>query len=72
LHPKFDNQGVNKISNLTIEDWVMWLADVQVQLVSNLEEVQKRYKENDDEHQKEQPSFKVGTLPHIYHSKKNL
>jgi hypothetical protein len=50
----------------------MCLADVQAQLVSNLEEVQKRYKENDDEHKKEQPNFRVGTLPHIYHSKKNL
>jgi len=50
----------------------MWLVDIQAQLVSNLEEVQKRYKENDYEHQKEQPSFRVGTLPHIYHSKKNL
>jgi hypothetical protein len=28
LHPKFDNQGVNKILNLAVEDWVMWLADV--------------------------------------------
>jgi len=50
LHPKFDNQGVSKILNLIVEDWVMWLADVQAQLVSNLEEVQKINKENDDEH----------------------
>ncbi len=38
----------------------MWLVDVQTQLVSNLEEAQRRYKENVDEHWKEQPSFKVG------------
>jgi hypothetical protein len=41
---------VNKILNLIVEDWVMWLVEVQAQLVSNLEEVQKINKENDDEH----------------------
>jgi hypothetical protein len=30
----------------------MWLADVQAQLLSNLEEAQRRYKENVDEQQK--------------------
>jgi hypothetical protein len=43
---------VNKILNLTIENWVMWLTNVQTQLVSNLEEMQKRYKDNDDAHKK--------------------
>jgi hypothetical protein len=38
----------------------MWLVEVQTQLVFNLEKTQKQYKENVDEHQKEQPSFKVG------------
>jgi hypothetical protein len=38
----------------------MWLTDVQTQLVSNLEKTQRRYKENVDEHWKEQPNFKVG------------
>jgi hypothetical protein len=37
----------------------MWLANVWAQLVSNLEEMQRRYKENVDEHKKEQPNFKV-------------
>jgi hypothetical protein len=41
---------VNKILNLIVEDWVMWLVEVQAQLVSNLEEVKKINKENDDEH----------------------
>jgi len=41
---------VNKILNLIVEDWVMWVVDVQAQLVSNLEEMQKINKENDDEH----------------------
>jgi len=38
----------------------MWLVDVRVQLVCNLEEVHRRYKENAYECQKEQLSFKVG------------
>jgi hypothetical protein len=37
----------------------MWLANIQTQLVSNLEEAQRRYKENVIEYCKEQPSFKV-------------
>jgi hypothetical protein len=37
----------------------MWLTVVQTQLVFNLEETQRWYKENVDEHWKEQPSFKV-------------
>jgi hypothetical protein len=28
LHPKFDNQGVNKFMNLVAEDRAMWLANV--------------------------------------------
>jgi hypothetical protein len=43
-----------------VEDRTMWLTNVRVQLVSNLEEMQRWYKENFDEHRKEQPSFKVG------------
>jgi len=59
LHPKFDIQGVNKIMNSTTKDWVMCLANVWAQFVSNLEEIKRWYKENVDEHQKEQPSFQV-------------
>ncbi len=59
LHPKFDIQGVHKVMNPVAKDQAMWLVDVRVQLVYNLQEAQKRYKENVDEHQKEQPSFKV-------------
>jgi hypothetical protein len=59
LYPKFDIQGVDKITNLTTKDWAMWLANVRVQLVSNIEESQKRYKDNANEHWKEQPNFKV-------------
>jgi hypothetical protein len=36
----------------------MWLANVQVQFASNFKEAQKQYKENVDEHRKEQPNFK--------------
>ncbi len=50
LHPKFDIQGVHKIVNPTVEDWTMWLADVQIQLVFNLKEAQREYKENVYEH----------------------
>jgi hypothetical protein len=50
---------VNKIVNPIIEDQAMWLTSVQAQLVSNLEEMQRQYKENVDEHWKEQPNFKV-------------
>jgi hypothetical protein len=38
----------------------MWLADVQVQLVSNFKVAQKQYKENVNEHKKKQPNFKIG------------
>jgi gluconate kinase len=41
LHPKFDIQGVHKVVNLTIEDQTMWLTDVRVQFVSNLEKTQR-------------------------------
>jgi hypothetical protein len=37
----------------------MWLTDVRAQLLFNLEETQRRYKENANEHCKEQPNFKV-------------
>jgi gluconate kinase len=50
LHPKFDIQGVHKIMNPIIEDRTMWLTNVWTQLVSNLKETQRRYKENVDEH----------------------
>jgi hypothetical protein len=60
LHPKFDIQRVNEIVNPTFEDWVMWLVNIWTQLVSSLEEAQRWYKENVNDHYKEQPSFKVG------------
>ncbi len=60
LHPKFDIQSVNKIVNLVVKDQAMWLTNVRAQLVSNLEEMPRQYKENVDEHWKEQPNFKVG------------
>ncbi len=53
LHPKFDIQGVHKVVNPKVEDWTMWLMDVRTQLVSNLKEMQRQYKENVDEHWKE-------------------
>jgi hypothetical protein len=45
--------------NLEVEDRTMWLVDVRVKFVSNLEKTQKWYKENVDDHRKEQPNFKV-------------
>jgi hypothetical protein len=45
--------------NLIVEDGAMWLANVQTQLVFNLEKTQGQDKENVDEHQKEQLGFKV-------------
>jgi gluconate kinase len=60
LHPKFDIQVMNKIMSLVIEDWAMWLANVQAQLIYNIEESQRWYKENVNEHRKEQPNFQVG------------
>jgi len=41
LHPTFDIQGVHKVMNPTIMNWATWLADVQTQFVSNLEEAQR-------------------------------
>jgi hypothetical protein len=38
IAPRFDIQGVNKIVNLVAKDWIMWLANIQAQLVSNFEE----------------------------------
>jgi hypothetical protein len=38
LHPKFDIQGVHKVVNPIAEDRTMWLMNVRIQLVSNLEE----------------------------------
>ncbi len=55
LHHKFDIQGVHKV-----EDWTMWLVDVWVQFISNLEETQRRHKENAYKHQNEQLNFKFG------------
>jgi len=46
--------------NATFEDRAMWSANVRVQLISNLEKIERQYKDNVDEHRKEQPSFKVG------------
>jgi hypothetical protein len=45
--------------NPATEDQIVWLADIQTQLVSKLEEVQRRYKENVDEHYKDQSNFKI-------------
>jgi hypothetical protein len=59
LHSKFGIQSVNKVMNPTTEDWTMWLVDVWAQFISNLEKTQKWFKENVDEHQKEQPNLKV-------------
>jgi hypothetical protein len=53
--PQVDIQGVHKV-----EDWTMWLVDVWVQFISNLEKTQRWHKENDYKHRKEQLSFKVG------------
>jgi len=52
LHPKLDIQGVHKIMNPTTEDWATWLMNVWTQLIFNLEEAQRWYKENVDEHWK--------------------
>jgi len=41
LHPKFGIQGEHKIMNLTTTDRAMWLADVQIQLVSNFKVAQR-------------------------------
>jgi exosome complex RNA-binding protein Rrp4 len=46
--------------NLVAEDRAMWLVDIRAQLVSNLENVQRQYKENANKHHKDQPNFKVG------------
>ncbi len=50
---------MHKIVNPTIEDQAMWLVDVQIQFVFNLKKTQRQYKENVNEHRKEQPDFKV-------------
>jgi hypothetical protein len=42
-----------------IEDLVVWLVNIRAQLVSSFKEAQRWYKENANEHHKEQPSFKV-------------
>jgi hypothetical protein len=36
--------------NLAIKDGAMWLIDVRAQFVFNLEEMERSYKENVDEH----------------------
>ncbi len=53
LHPNFDIQGVHKVMNPTTQDQAMWLVNVRAQLVSNLENTQRQYKENVNEHRKE-------------------
>jgi hypothetical protein len=58
LHLKFDIQSVHRVMNPIIEDQAMWLMDVRPQLISNLEEIQRRYKENINEHRREQTNFK--------------
>jgi hypothetical protein len=45
--------------NPIAEDRVAWLADFRAQLVSNLEETQRQYKENANKHRKYQFNFKV-------------
>jgi hypothetical protein len=60
LHSKFDIQGVNDVVNLIAKDWIMWLINIWIQLVSNFEEAWRRYKENVDKH-KDQLNFKVGS-----------
>ncbi len=59
MHPNFDIQRVNKFMNLEARDRTMWLVDVWAKFVSNFEKMQKWYKENVDDHRKEQPNFKV-------------
>jgi hypothetical protein len=59
LYLRFDIQGVNNVVNPIVENWVAWLTNIQTQLVSNLEEIRRRYKENVDAHCKDQPNFKV-------------
>jgi hypothetical protein len=39
--------------NPTIEDQVVWLTNIQAQLVSNFEKVQRWYKENVNKHRKD-------------------
>ncbi len=53
LYPKFDIQGINNVVNPTIEDQAMWLLNIWTQLVSNLEEAQRQYRENVNEHYKD-------------------
>ncbi len=53
LHPKFDIQVMHKVMNPTTKDQAMWLVNVQTQLVFNIKETQKWYKEIVDEHKKE-------------------
>jgi hypothetical protein len=42
LHPKFYIQGVNNVVNPIVEDRIVWLADIRAQLVSNLEEAERK------------------------------
>jgi hypothetical protein len=41
LHPKFNIQGVHKVVNPVVKDWAMWLVDVWIQFLFNLEETQR-------------------------------
>jgi hypothetical protein len=45
--------------NSTTKDWVVWLVNIQTQLVFNFKETQIWYKENVDVYYKDQPNFKV-------------
>jgi hypothetical protein len=59
LHHRFYIHDVNNVMNSSTKDWATWLTNIQAQLVSNFEEVQRRYKENVDKHYEDQPNFKV-------------
>jgi hypothetical protein len=56
---RFYVQSVKKIVNPTLKDQVKWLTNIWTQLVFNFEETQRWYRDNDGEHHKEQPRFKV-------------
>jgi uncharacterized membrane protein YukC len=60
LHPRLDIQGVHNVVNPISRDQALWLTNVQAQLVFNFEKALKHYKENVNEHWKQQPNFKVG------------
>jgi len=61
LHPKFDIQGVHKVVNPITKDRTMCFVDVRVQLLFNFEKTQRQYKDNVDEHKKNNPVSRLGT-----------